>query len=58
VETRSEQLAATQESLASIKESFPTWVYISALLITLILGWVIFTQVLIIRFSLAKYKSA
>jgi len=58
LETRSEQLAATQESLASIKESFPTWVYISALLITLILGWVIFTQVLIIQFSLAKYKSA
>jgi hypothetical protein len=28
------------------------------LLITLILGWVIYTQVLIIQFSLAKYKSA
>jgi predicted nucleic acid-binding Zn-ribbon protein len=58
LETRSEQLAATQDSLASIKDSFPTWVYIGAFLITLILGWVIYTQVLIIQFSLAKYKSA
>jgi chromosome segregation ATPase len=58
VETRSEQVAATQESLASIKESFPTCVYISLTLITLILGWVIYTQVLIIQFALANYKSA
>jgi uncharacterized phage infection (PIP) family protein YhgE len=58
LDTRSEQLAATQESLASIKNSFPTWIYIGALLITLILVWVIYTQVLIIQFSLAKYKSA
>ena len=58
LDARSEQLAATQESLASIKNSFPTWVYISLTLITLILGWVIYTQVLVIRFALAKYKSA
>jgi DNA repair exonuclease SbcCD ATPase subunit len=58
VDTRSEQVAATQESLASLKQSFPTWVYISALLITLILVWVIYTQVLIIQFALGKYKSA
>jgi chromosome segregation ATPase len=58
VDTRSEQVAATQESLASLKQSFPTWVYVSALLITLILGWVIYTQVLIIQFALGKYKSA
>lgn len=56
-DTRSEQVAATQESLASIKNSFPTWIYIGALLITLILGWVIYTQVLIIQFALVKYKS-
>ncbi len=58
VDTRSEQVAATQESLAPLKQSFPTWVYVSALLITLILGWVIYTQVLIIQFALGKYKSA
>ncbi len=58
VDTRSEQVAATQELLTSLKQSFPTWVYVSALLITLILGWVIYTQVLIIQFSLGKYKSA
>lgn len=58
VNTRSKQLATTQDSLASLKNSFSTWVYIAALLITLILGWVIYTQVLIILFALAKYKSA
>ena len=58
VDNRSEQVAATQESLASIKNTFPTWIYASALLITLILGWVIYTQILIIQFSLAKFKSA
>lgn len=58
VDTRSEQVAAIQESLASIKNSFPTWVYIGVSLITLILGWVIYTQVLIIQFAVAKYKSA
>jgi hypothetical protein len=58
VDTRSERIGATLESLASIKNSIPTWVYGSALLITLILGWVIYTQVLIIQFALAKYKSA
>jgi hypothetical protein len=58
VDTRNTQIATTQESIASIKNSFPTWIYIGTLLITLILGWVIYTQVLIIQFSLAKYKSA
>jgi chromosome segregation ATPase len=58
VDTRIEQVAAIQESLTSLTNSFPTWVYIGVSLITLILGWVIYTQVLIIQFALASYKSA
>ena len=57
-QSRSEQVAGIQDSLASIKESLPTSVYVGALIITLILAWVIYTQVLIIQFALAKYKSA
>ena len=58
VQSRSEQVAGIQDSLASFKESLPTSVYIGALIITLILAWVIYTQVLIIQFALTKYKSA
>ena len=58
LQTRSEQVSGIQDSLASLKESLPTWVYLGALLVTLILGWIIYTQVLIIQFALAKYKSA
>ena len=58
LDSRSEQIAATKDSLSGIKGSLSTWVYLGALLVTLLFAWVIYTQVLIIQFALAKYKSA
>jgi cytochrome c556 len=58
LDSRSEQIAATAETLSGIKGSLSTWVYLGAFLVTLLLAWVIYTQVLIIQFSLAKYKAA
>lgn len=58
VDVRSEQVAATQATLSGIKDSLAFWVYLAAFLVTLIFAWIIYTQVLIIQFSLAKFKSA
>ena len=58
VDARSEKVNSTQEALAGLKESLSLWVYLAVGLITLILGWVIYTQVLIIQFSWSKYKAA
>jgi len=58
VQARSDQLAAAQAALASAKNSLPFWVYLGAVLATLLLVWVGYTQVLIIQLALAKYKSA
>ena len=58
VQARSDQLAATQAALSSAKNSFSFWVYLGAALITLLLGWVGYTQVLIIQLALSKYRSA
>ena len=58
LDSRSEQIAATEDTLSGIKGSLSTWVYLGALLVTLLFAWVIYTQVLIIQFALAKYKAA
>lgn len=58
LDSRSEQIAATQDSLYGIKESLATSVYLGAFLVTLLFAWIIYTQVLIIQFALAKYRSA
>lgn len=58
VDARSESVVTIQESLTGIKESLPTWVYLGALLVTLLFAWVIYTQVLIIQWAFAKYKAA
>jgi septal ring factor EnvC (AmiA/AmiB activator) len=58
LDARSQKLSATQDSLSSFAQSLPFWVYLGTLLVTLVLGWVIYTQVLIIQFALAKFKAA
>jgi chromosome segregation ATPase len=58
IKARSEKVADTQASLSDLKDSLPFWVYLGAFVITLLLGLIIYTQVLIIQFALAKYKSA
>jgi chromosome segregation ATPase len=58
IKARSEKLAATQESISDLKDSLSFWVYLGTFVITLLLGWIIYTQVLIIQFALAKYKTA
>jgi peptidoglycan hydrolase CwlO-like protein len=58
IKARNAQLVATRISLATVKGSLPSWVYLSVVVITLVLGWIIYTQVLIIQFSIAKYKTA
>jgi methyl-accepting chemotaxis protein len=58
LDARSQKIAATQDTLSGFKQSLPFWVYLGAVLITLVSGWIIYTQVLIIQFSLEKYKSA
>jgi peptidoglycan hydrolase CwlO-like protein len=58
IQVRNAQLVTTRITLATVKGSLPYWVYLSAGIITLLLLWIGYTQVLIIQFSLAKYKSA
>jgi methyl-accepting chemotaxis protein len=58
VDARSEKITVAQASLSDIKESIPFWVYLGATIITLFLSWIIYTQVLIIQFAVAKYKAA
>jgi uncharacterized phage infection (PIP) family protein YhgE len=58
LDARSQKLAATQDSLSSFAQSLPLWVYLGTILVTLVLGWIIYTQVLIIQFALAKFKAA
>jgi hypothetical protein len=58
IDARSAQVTAIQTSLSGFKDSFPFWVYLIVTVMTLVLGWVIYTQVLVIQFALAKFKSA
>jgi len=58
LDARSQKLTATQDSLSSFAQSFPFWVYFGTLLVTLVFGWIIYTQVLVIQFALAKFKTA
>jgi hypothetical protein len=58
LDARSQKLTTTQDSLTSYKQSLSLWVYLAALLVTLIFGWIIYTQILIIKYALQKYKAA
>ena len=58
IQARNAQLVTTRITLATVKGSLPSWVYLSVAVITLVLSWIIYTQVLIIQFSIAKYKTA